>query len=99
AVVPDSTARAANHGTDPSVGVGSDGTVYYGYEDGSGHPKIAVSHDRGRTWSASFDAGAAYGIQNSKFPEVVAGDGDRAAFAFLGTTSAGDEQSDAFRGV
>jgi hypothetical protein len=48
---------------------------------------------------ASFDAGAAYGIQNTKFPEVVAGDDNRAAFAFLGTTSAGDEQAATFPGV
>lgn len=98
-VVPDSTAKPSNGGTDPSVGVATDGTVYYGYEDGSGHPKIAVSHDRGATWSPSADAGAAWSIQNSKFPEVVAGDGDRAAFAFLGTSSAGDDQSSSFHGT
>jgi len=99
AAVPDSTARAPNTGTDPSVGIGSAGSVYFGYEDGSGHPKIAVSHDHGQSWSSSFDAGAMYGIQNTKFPEVVAGDDNRAAFAFLGTTSAGDEQAASFPGV
>src|SRR5439155_12806059 len=64
-----------------------------------GHPRIAVSHDHGQTWSASTDVGAAYGIQNTKFPEVVAGDDIRAAFAFLGTTSAGNDQAAAFPGV
>ncbi len=98
-VPPDSVAKPVNAGTDPSVGVGSLGTVYYGYEDGSGHPKISVSHDSGQTWSASFDAGASLGIQNSKFPMVVAGDDNRAAFAFLGTTSAGNDQSSTFAGV
>jgi hypothetical protein len=98
-VVPDSTARASNTGTDPSIGIGAKNSVYFGYEDGSGHPKIAVSHDQGKTWSKSVDVGVPFGIQNSKFPEVVAGDDDRAAFAFLGTDSAGDDQADAFRGT
>ena len=33
--------------------------------------------------------GAAFGVLNTVFPEVVAGDGDRAALAFLGTTGPG----------
>jgi hypothetical protein len=98
-VVPDSTANANGDGTDPSVGVGAGNSVYFGYEAGDGHPRIAVSHDHGRTWSTSVDVGSSYGIQNSKFPEVVAGDDDRAAFAFLGTTSAGDDQAAKFPGV
>ena len=98
-VVPDSTAKGPNSGTDPSIGIGSGGAVYFGYEDGSGHPKIAVSHDHGDSWSPSSDAGATWGIQNSKFPEVVAGDDNRAAFAFLGTSSAGDDQSASFPGT
>jgi len=98
-VVPDSTAKPLNHGTDPSIGIGSGGSVYFGYEAGDGHPRIAVSHDQGLTWSPSVDVGASYGIQNSKFPEVVAGDDDRAAIAFLGTTSAGDDQAASFPGV
>jgi hypothetical protein len=98
-VIPDSTAKPINSGTDPSVGIGSGGNVYFGYEDGSGHPKVAVSHDRGATWSPSFDAGSAWNIQNSKFSAVVAGDNDRAAFSFLGTASAGNDQSASFGGT
>jgi Bacterial Ig-like domain len=98
-VVPDSTAKALNTGTDPSIGVGAGNSVYFGYEAGDGHPRIAVSHDHGQTWSSSVDVGTAYGIQNTKFPEVVAGDDDRAAFAFLGTTSAGNDQAATFPGV
>jgi hypothetical protein len=101
-VVPDST-----HGlTDPSVAADAANTVYFGYEDGSGHPKIAVSHDHGATWAPSADVGAPFGITNSKFAEVIAGDPGRAAVAFLGTScpstvagcSAGD-QSSSFPGV
>jgi hypothetical protein len=98
-VVPDSTAKASGTGSDPSVGIGASNSVYYGYEAGDGHPRIAVSHDHGQSWSASIDVGTSYGIQNTKFPEVVAGDDDRAAFAFLGTTSAGNDQAAAFPGV
>jgi len=83
--VPGSTAGAS----DPSVGIATDGTVYFGFADAASHPKIAVSHDRGLTWSAPKDAGAAFGIQNTAFPEVVAGDPGRAAFAFLGTPTPG----------
>jgi hypothetical protein len=75
---------------DPSVGIATDGTLYFGYEDGDGHPKVAVSSDQGDTWDYIVDLGAQTGLQNIAFPAVVAGDGDRAAFAFLGTTTPGD---------
>jgi hypothetical protein len=102
ATVPDS----ASGKTDPSVAADAANTVYYGYEDGNGHPKIAVSQDHGATWSPSADVGAPFGINHSKFPEVIAGDAGRAAYAFLGTAcpnsqpgcSAGD-QSPSFSGV
>jgi hypothetical protein len=105
-VVPDSTAPAPNTGTDPSLDSSSDNTLYYGYADGGGHPKIAVSFTHGDTWATSADVGTPFGITNSKFPEVIAGDGGRAAYAFLGTScpsnvtgcSAGD-QSASFPGV
>jgi hypothetical protein len=70
---------------DPAVGVGSDSTVYFGWGDGDGHPKVAVSHDHGRTWTNTRDVGVPFGIKHTAFPSVVAGDGDRAAFAFLGS--------------
>ncbi|GAC1550367.1 MAG: hypothetical protein NVS2B7_26450 [Herpetosiphon sp.] len=95
-MVPDS-----HPGTDPSVGIGAGGTVYFGYQDGSydaasnytqSLARMAVSHDHGRTWSPSVDVGAALGIKNMVFPTVIAGDDDRAAFAFIGTPTAGDYQ-------
>lgn len=95
--IPDSTAAVGN---DPSVGIGSDGTIYVGYQGGDGHARIAVSHDRGVTWSRSVDVGTQVGVQNSVFPAVVAGDGNRAAFAFLGSTTGGNFQSQpGFNGV
>jgi Fibronectin type III domain/Dockerin type I domain len=93
--IPDSTSHGENQAShDPSVGVATDGTVYFGYQDASGHPKIAVTHDNGVTWSASYDVGANVvnggPVLNCAFPAVVAGDGDRAAFAFFGTETGGD---------
>jgi hypothetical protein len=85
--------------SDPSVGIGASGTLYFGYQNGDGHPHVAVSHDRGQTWTNDQDVGTAFGIQNTVFPAVVAGDDDRAAFAFLGTPTAGDFQSSTFAGV
>lgn len=84
--VPGSTAGS----NDPSVGIASDGTVYFGFVGADGHPRVAVSSNEGVSWSALTDVGAAFGIQNAAFPAVVAGDGNRAAFAFLGTPTGGN---------
>lgn len=95
--IPDSTAGIGN---DPSIGIATDGTIYEGYQGADGHARIAVSHDRGATWSKSVDVGAAFGIQGMVFPEVVAGDPDRAAFAFLGTPTGGNFQAfGTFQGI
>jgi hypothetical protein len=85
-------------GSDPSVSVGSRGTVYFGFQDGDGHPKIAISEDKGLSWSEPKDVGRPFNIQNTQFAEVIAGDDDRAAFAFLGTPQAGDDQAADFPG-
>lgn len=91
--------KSISPGSDPSVAAGSNNTVYFGYVNSDGHAKIAVSHDRGLSWSKSRDAGTPFGIQNAEFAEVIAGDDNRAAFAFLGTQTAGDTQSSEFQGV
>jgi hypothetical protein len=97
-VVPDGTLQADGP-SDPSVAAGASNTIYLGYVNGDGHAKIAVSHDRGQHWAKSVDAGTPFGIQNSEFAEVIAGDDTRAAFAFLGTTTKGDTQLADFLGV
>ncbi|MCU1601312.1 MAG: hypothetical protein JWO22_2021 [Frankiales bacterium] len=90
--IPDSIAGES----DPYVGVGTDGTLYYSYSDGTGHARVAVSRDRGTTWSKSIDVGVPAGVRNSEFAMVVAGDGDRATVAFLGTTTPGSTQAASF---
>ena len=85
--------------SDPAIGFGSAGKVYLGFANGNGHPTIATTSDKGVTWSTPKDVGAAFGIQNTQFPRVIAGDNDRAAFAFLGTPTGGDDQSSSVAGV
>jgi hypothetical protein len=85
--------------SDPSVGIGANGTVYECFQNGDGRLGIVVSHDKGASWSASVDPAAGLGIRNVQFPAAVAGDDERAACAFLGTTTAGDDQLSAFAGV
>ena len=75
---------------DPSVGIASDGTVYFGYKNGGGEPHVAVSRDKGMSWQ--YDTNVAPGlVRNTAFPVAVAGDPNRAAFAFLGTSTPGGE--------
>ena len=75
---------------DPSVGIATDGTVYFGYKTGGGNAHVAVSHDKGATWQ--YDTDVAPGlVRNTAFPAMVAGDPDRAAFAFLGTDQPGGD--------
>jgi hypothetical protein len=95
--VPD--AKSISPGSDPAIAAGAKNTIYFGYVNSDGHAKIAVSRDRGLHWTKSQDAGTPFGIQNAEFAEVIAGDDNRAAFAFLGTTTEGDTQSADFLGV
>jgi len=86
------TLRVKCTGSDPSVGIGSNGTVYFGYQGADGHARVAVSHDHGRSWGDGQDVGAQLGVQNVVFPAMVAGDDNRATFAFLGSTTSGNYQ-------
>lgn len=79
---------------DPTVAVGAGGTAYLALGNGDGRPMVTVSRDRGLTWSAPLDLGADFDIRDTAFPVAIAGDDDRAAVAFLGTTtpnSSGDD--------
>jgi hypothetical protein len=76
--------------SDPAAGFGADETLYFGYCDASGAAMAAVSSDLGANWSGPQNVGAGFGLVNCAFPEVIAGDGDRAAFAFLGSATPGD---------
>ena len=90
-LIKDGHSRYFNSG-DPSIGVGSKGTMYFGYNDANGDPMIAVCTDHGNKCGKSINVGARYHIHNVEMPTVVAGDDNRAAFAFLGSTTPGDDQ-------
>jgi hypothetical protein len=98
--VPGST---ANDESDPSVASGADSTTYYGYQDGKGNANtramVAVTSDHGRTFGKPVDVSSRLGVKNVQFPEMIAGDGDRAAFAFLGSKTGGNDQADDYNGT
>jgi len=86
--------------SDPAISIGANGTVYLAYASGDGTQHVAVSHDKGATWVNDFNVGASQGIKNVVFPTAVAGDDNRAAVSFIGTTTAGNYQDAAnFHGV
>lgn len=94
-VIPDSSSPGGS-GSDPSVMAGPRGTVYYAYSDAARHLQVATSTDHGKngSWTKSTDVGAAYGLQTTEFPEIITGDDNRAAVAFIGTTTKGDDQAE-----
>ncbi|MEY2485865.1 MAG: hypothetical protein QOH39_1513 [Verrucomicrobiota bacterium] len=90
---------------DPSVAIANDNTVYLFFigkpdpNSTDGHVYATVSHNHGDTWSTPFDIGAGAGVVNAVFPAAIAGDGNRAACAFLGTSTNGDHQAADFKGI
>jgi hypothetical protein len=84
--------------SDPSLGIATDGTLYFCYVGGDGHPRAAVSHDKGLSWENTYDIGAAQHIVNAVFAQSVAGDPERASCAFIGTTQGGNFQALDFPG-
>jgi len=84
--------------SDPSVGVSANNTVYFGYVGADGKPGVAVSRDHGKTWTDNQAVGTEFGVKNAVFPAMVAGDDDRAAFAYLGTPTGGNSEASTFDG-
>ena len=79
----------AGGGSDPSVAVDDGGLLYLGFVNEDKFPSVAVSADKGRTWTNVYDVGAMVGVKNAVFPAMVAGSAGRAAMAFYGTTEEG----------
>jgi hypothetical protein len=75
------------------------GRLYEAFGSSDSVAGVSVSDDRGLTWKNSFDVGSIAGIKAVAFPAIVAGDDDRAAFAFLGSTTAGSPDDKAFPGL
>ncbi len=86
--------------SDTSAALARDGTLYMGYANGNdGRPWVGVSKDHGRTYVYNQPVDGPLGLKNTVWVECVAGDPDRAACAFHGTTSPGDSNAGDFPGV
>lgn len=105
-IIPNS--KTQTHGSDPSVTIGVDNTIYFFYvadqtsspqDPTEGHIHVQVSRDRGATWSKDTDLGLTHGVKNAVFPEAIAGDDSRAAVGFLGTDRPGDFEGASFPGI
>ncbi|HEY0004243.1 MAG TPA: hypothetical protein VGB17_05490, partial [Pyrinomonadaceae bacterium] len=75
------------------------GRVYMAFANNDTAAGVAVSDDRGQSWKNITDVGALAGVKSVAFPTIVAGDDDRAAFAFIGSTTAGTPEPRDFPGV
>ena len=79
---------------DPAVAAGQNNTgkpagqvpntVYLGWVGADGHAHAAHSPDEGTTWQDDIDVSSIFGVNKCVFAAMVAGDDNRAAFAFLG---------------
>ena len=84
---------------DPSIGIATDGSLYFCNVNANGHVVVSVSHDKGTSWSTPADLSESLGLKNAVFTNAIAGDSDRAACAFIGTETAGNFGSIDFTGV
>jgi hypothetical protein len=99
--------RASANIQDPAIAIDNNGKVYFGMSSstvagsatGGSNVIVATSTDRGQTWQNIYDVGAAYGLKNIAYPAAVAADGGRAAVAFYGSTTSGDESANSFNGT
>ncbi|HEX3281542.1 MAG TPA: PKD domain-containing protein [Pyrinomonadaceae bacterium] len=93
----------------PEAG-GTSNTIYFSYvgkqpgtipasEANDNHVYVTASKDRGLTWSTPVDVGTSVGVKNAVFPSAVAGDANRAAVAFIGTSMSGDHEAADFKGT
>ena len=93
-------------GADPSIGIDTDGTVYYCYVNNEangteGHVHVAVGQRNGTAikWLRDSDVGKSHGVVNAAHTEAVAGSSGRAACGFIGTNVPGNYQAGDFPGV
>jgi hypothetical protein len=90
---------------DAQVGFDDSGKLYFAMVNVPGaylaatQQIVATSTDNGATWSNIYDVGAIFGLKNAEFPYVAAADANRAAVAFYGTTTPGDESANGFTGT
>ena len=90
--------NTANAQKDPAIGVASNNDLYFCYEAPNGGAGVAVSKDRGVTFINNSDISSSVGVVRARFVTAVAGDPNRAACAFIGTTTTGNSEATDFVG-
>jgi hypothetical protein len=88
-------------GSDPSIAIDKNNTLYFCYVAGDGHAYATVGHRDGTNlvWGKTSDIGIAAHVRNASFTEAVGGDAGRAACGFLGTNKEGNYQALDFDGL
>ena len=86
-------------GFDPDVASTPSGWAYVGYSRSDYGVGVALTKNHGANWINFGDVAASAGIRSSAFHEMVAGDDDRVAVAYLGSTTDGDPFNVAFNGT
>jgi hypothetical protein len=84
--------------SDPAIAIDKGGKVYEAAASG-GTLVVSTSSDSGSTFGRPVDVGAVAGVRNAEFAMATAGDAGRAAVAFYGTPTGGDDQADGFTGA
>ena len=101
--VPSTVANSAtpSHGFDPSLAISPGNRLYLAWEGSNFRPMVAVSTNSGTSYTNVVDLGATMSpaIEVSTFHSVVVGDDDRAAVAFLGSTTGGNPHLSSWNGV
>jgi hypothetical protein len=93
-----STAPSASF-QDPAVSVDANGRVYFAIGNNDTQAAVATSDDHGATWQNLFNVSDIYGLKNVRYPAAIAGNTNRAAVSFYGTTTPGDALQPDFAGV
>ena len=97
--VSNATVQPGPSSSDPAVAVDKNGRAYFAMAADDSSAVVAFSDDHGTTWQNIVNVSTALGLKNIRYPAAVAGDANRAAVAFLGSTTAGDANSATFNGV
>ena len=96
-----SNANAPAYGFDPSVAITPGNRLYYAWQGTNNNPMVAVSNDGGVSYYnvKNLATTLSPNVVQSTFQTVVAGDDNRAAVAYLGSTTSGNPFSSSWNGV
>lgn len=88
-------------GFDPAAAFAADGRMYYAWPDSNDNLMVTTTANPlvgAPTYSTPIDISGPAGIESIAFTSITVGDSDRAAIAFLGTTTPGQAFTAGFAG-